>query len=353
MIMEKVIESIEKKVSVRTFGNPLRALEQAKRHAPDLVLTDYRTPHLDGVAFVRSFRGIQSCEGTPIVVITHLADKSVRYQALNAGATDFIAKPIDNHELRIRCRNLLTMRRQQRMIERRTEWLERQATQAIHETSRRETEALRQLARVGVYRQEHTMNYVLRLSGYARLIAEGLGLSEDKCSVIEKVAPMHDVGKVGVPDDVLQKSTTLSQSEWRVMKTHVAIGYEMLCNCASHYLKSGALVALRHHEKYDGTGYPDGLKGDNIPLYARIVAVADVYDALRSKRPYKSAWAKEKAVSYLRAQKGAHLDPRCVDAFLARLNDVVEIDQRYPRRYSPSSTSGSSGGTSSSLPTPT
>jgi two-component system response regulator RpfG len=329
MIMEEVVRSVEGVTGVESFPSPMEALRWAKNHPPDLVLTDYKMPHMDGAEFTQWLRKIPACADIPLVIITGVDEKPVRYRALEAGATDFLTKPIDHHECRARCRNLLLFRQQQQIIKERARWLERQVNEAVYEIREREKETLLRLARAGEYRDEGTGNHVLRMAAYARLISEGLGLDEEECDLIEKAAPMHDIGKIGIPDHVLRSAGRLSSADWEVMKKHVTIGYDILRDSPSTYLKTGAIVALRHHERYNGEGYPDGLKGEEIPLIARIVAVADVYDALVTERPYKKAWAMQQALDYLIAQKGKHFDPRCVDAFASRLDQVARVQEQY------------------------
>jgi two-component system response regulator RpfG len=184
------------------------------------------------------------------------------------------------------------------------------------------------LARAGEYRDENTGNHVERMAGYCHLMARQLGLGEAECEAIERAAPMHDIGKIGIPDRILRKPGQLTDAEFAVMRQHSRIGYEILCGSPSHYLQLGATIALGHHEKFDGSGYPQGLRGEEIPLAARIVAVADVFDALTSVRPYKQAWTLPAALEYLRKHSGGHFDPRCVSAFLAALPDIEQVRER-------------------------
>lgn len=329
MIMEEVVRSVEGGVDVMAFASPVEALKWAKANPPDLVLSDYKMPHMDGSEFTQWLRKIPACSDIPVIIVTGVDEKSVRYRALEAGATDFLTKPIDHHECRARCRNLLTLRRQQQIIKERAKWLERQVDEAVFEIREREKETLLRLARAGEYRDEGTGNHVLRMACYSRLIAEAVGMSDEECDVVEKAAPMHDIGKIGIPDSVLRSPNKLTGTDWELMKSHVRIGYEILRDSPSTYLKTGAIVALRHHERFNGEGYPDGLKEEEIPLIARIVAVADVYDALVTERPYKRAWSMQDAVKYLTSQKGQHFDPRCVDAFIGQLDQVAQIQEQY------------------------
>jgi two-component system response regulator RpfG len=258
-------------------------------------------------------------------MVTSVEDRDVRYRALEAGATDFLTKPVDHHEFRARARNLLLMRRQQNIIKDRAMWLEERVAEATREILLRERETLLRLAKAGEHRDELTGNHVLRMASYSRIIAQELGLPAEECENIELSAPMHDIGKIGVSDAILLKEGKLTASEFSVLKKHTEIGYEILKGSPSKFLQMGALIALRHHEKFDGTGYPNGLRGEGIPLVARIVAVADVYDALTTRRPYKRAWTPDEALEYLCTERGRHFDPTCVDAFCARIDRAARI----------------------------
>lgn len=325
-ILHELVQSIDPQLTVRSFADPFEALRQAAQKAPDLILTDYKMPILNGVEFTRRLRSIPACVDIPLVVVTVVEDPQVRYQALDAGATDFLVRPIDQYECRARCRNLLTLRNQQKIIRHRANWLEEQVSVATRQIRARERETLLRLARAGEYRDEGTGNHVIRMAKYSRLIAEQLELSLPECEEIELAAPMHDIGKIGIPDQLLLKPGKLSPEEWETMQCHATIGYSILRDSPSRYIQLGAIIAFGHHERYDGSGYPNGLKGEEIPLIARIVAVADVYDALTSKRPYKRAWTSEQALRYIQEQAGRHLDPRCAHAFLSRIDAVREIE---------------------------
>ena len=200
-------------------------------------------------------------------------------------------------------------------------------SEATSEIRKREHETLLRLAKAGEYRGEDTGNHVLRMARYARLIAEQLGLSKNDCDAIEMAAPMHDIGKIGVPDQILRKPGRLTHAEFEIMKQHTLIGYEILKESPSKYLQTGAIIALSHHEKFNGTGYPHRLGGHEIPLVARIVSVADAYDALTSERPYKEEWPVQKAIDYISDQRSEFFDPECVDAFLAQLDNALRIKQ--------------------------
>jgi len=264
-----------------------------------------------------------------MVMVTVHDDRKVRYAALDAGITDFLTKPVDARECLARCRNLMTLRRQQLVLEDRRRLLEHMVEEATREVREREKETLLRLARAGEFRDEETGYHLLRMSRYSRLIAGALALEPDEAETIELAAPLHDIGKIGIPDQILLKPGKLDDAEWQVMRRHPLIGHEILKGSASKYVRMGALIALGHHEKYDGSGYPNGLVGDHIPLCARIVAIADVYDALTSVRPYKQAWPSDKALEHVASQRGRHFDPRLVEAFLGMKKEVLQTQNEW------------------------
>lgn len=329
-ILQRVIQQIGDNLDVFTFGSPTEALDWIDQHDPDLIITDYRMPEMNGVDFIREIRKRPHCENVPVMMITVVSEKEVRYEALEAGATAFLTRPIDQIECRTSCRNLLKMHEQQLIIQDRADWLARQVEIATDQITLREKETILRLARAGEYRDEGTGNHVIRMAKYSRQIAEALGcFSRQDCDDLEYAAPMHDIGKIGIPDGILLKPGKLNEYEWEIMQTHTTIGHAILSDSQSRYMQIGAIIALNHHERFDGKGYPNGLKGDEIPLIARVVAVADVFDALVSARPYKKAWPEQEAIAYIQQQSGTHLDPQCVDAFMQRLDEIRQIKAEY------------------------
>lgn len=329
-ILQKVIQQIGDNLDVFTFGTPTEALAWIEQHDPDLIITDYRMPEMNGVEFIREIRKRPHCENVPVMMITVVSEKEVRYEALEAGATAFLTRPIDQIECRTSCRNLLKMQEQHLIIQDRADWLARQVEIATDQITLREKETILRLARAGEYRDEGTGNHVIRMAKYSRMIAEALGcFSRQDCDDLEYAAPMHDIGKIGIPDGILLKPGKLNEYEWEIMQTHTTIGHAILSDSQSRYMQIGAIIALNHHERFDGKGYPNGLKGEEIPLIARVVAVADVFDALVSARPYKKAWPEEEAIAYIQQQSGTHLDPQCVDAFMQRLDEIKQIKSDY------------------------
>lgn len=328
MILQELLHSIDEGIEVQSFADPVAALEWAKNNSHDLVITDYKMPSMNGVDFTQWHRKIPSCADIPLVFITCVDDKAIRYKALEVGATDFLSKPIDHYECRARCRNLLQIRRQQMIIKDRAQWLEQEVQRKTREMELREKETLLHLAKAGEYKDQETGNHVIRMSEYAHLIARELQLPEHQCEIIRLAAPMHDIGKVGIPDHILLKDGKLTPSEWEAMQSHSLIGYEILRDSPSYYIKAGAVIALSHHERYDGSGYPRQLAGHEIPIEARVAAVADVFDALLAERPYKQPWPLDRALDYLDSERGKHFDPDCIDAFFSQLDRVISIRNR-------------------------
>ena len=328
-ILAKIIQQAEDDVIVESFDNPVKALGWLDNNHPDLIITDYRMPDINGVELIKKIRKKPSCHDIPIMMITVVSEKSVRYDALEAGATAFLTRPIDQIECRTSCRNLLKLHEQQSIIQDRADWLARQVDVATQQIVSRERETLLRLAKAGEYRDEDTGFHVVRMAKYSRQIADALGLSAKECDEIEYSAPMHDIGKIGVPDKILLKPGKLEAEEWQTMQGHTQIGHAILADSQSRYMQMGAIIALSHHERFDGTGYPYGLAGKDIPLVARIVAVGDVYDALVSRRPYKEPWEEQDALDYLRKHAGTQFDPTCIDVFFERLDNIHEIQEKF------------------------
>jgi two-component system response regulator RpfG len=326
-ILEQVVRTLDERVAVEGFGRPVDAVIWATRHVADLVLIDYMMPDMNGIELAKRLRALPGYEHVPIMMVTAHDDRKVRYDALDAGVTDFLIKPVDARECMARCRNLLTLRRQQLALEDRRRLLESMVDEATREVRDRERETLMRLARAGEFRDEETGYHLVRMARYSRLIADTIGLEKDEAETIELAAPLHDIGKIGIPDQILLKAGRLSEAESTVMRRHPLIGHEILKGSASKYVRMGSLIALGHHEKYDGSGYPNGVVGEHIALCARIVAVADVFDALTSVRPYKQAWAIDQALEFLGAQRGRHFDPQLVDAFLGVRDEVQRIQR--------------------------
>lgn len=311
------------------FEQPLQALEWCRDNVPDLVIVDYMMPDIDGLRFIAAFRALHGRTEIPVLMITANDQKDIRYEALLGGANDFLTKPIDRIEFSARARNMLALRTGQKFLADRAAYLAEKVEEATREIRERERELIFRISRAAEFRDPETGAHIQRMAHYSEIIARGLDLDDASCRLLLKAAPMHDVGKIGIPDYILLKPGRLTPQEFEVMKRHAELGYELLKDSGSEILQAGAEIALSHHEKYDGSGYPKGLKGHAIPLFGRIVAVADVFDALTSERPYKKAWSLDDALRFLENGRGAHFDPLCVEALLAGWEEVLEVRQRF------------------------
>lgn len=312
-ILAQVVKGLHPNITVIEKHDPEAALEWAADNTADLILVDYLMPEMNGIDFVRMIKTIPDYHYIPIIMITIKKDADTRNEALEAGVTDFLIKPVDIQECSARSRNLLVMRQQQQSLENRSQILESLVDTATEEIRAREKETLMRLARIGEYKDYETARHLLRMSLYVKILAEEIGLSKDEVETLELAAPLHDIGKIGIPDKILLKPGALDDEELKVMRTHPMLGYQVLQDSPSKYLQKGAEIALYHHEKFDGTGYPNGLAGKDIPISARLVAVADVFDALTSKRSYKEAWTIEDSLSHMKKQSGKHFDPDIVE----------------------------------------
>ncbi|QTN30498.1 response regulator [Rhodoferax sp. AJA081-3] len=312
-----------------TFAQAREALAWLVGNDPDLIIVDYMMPDIDGLEFMRLLREIPGRDVVPVVMITANDQKQLRYRALDLGANDFLTKPVDKVEFLARTRNMLLVSDARKQLTDRAMWLADEVRKATVEIVARERETVFRLCKAAEYRDPETGAHILRMAHYSQLIARGLGLALEDQELLLEAAPMHDIGKVGIADKILLKPGRLDADEFEVMKMHAVFGYELLKGSSSKVLQAGAEIALGHHEKFDGTGYPAGMRGADIPLFSRIVAVADVFDALTSERPYKEAWTLEAAVDFLVAGSGTHFDPQCVQAFLNAWEDVMEIRNRY------------------------
>ncbi len=311
------------------FLDSRQGLEWCLANDPDLLIVDYMMPDLDGMAFIDAFRAAPGKALTPILMITASSDTDVKFQALEKGANDLLTKPVDRAEFLARTRNMLVLRRNQKELADRATWLAQEVSKATAAIVARERETVLKLARAAEYRDPETGAHLLRMAHYSQLIARELGWSQADQDLILDAAPMHDIGKVGTPDQILLKPGRLDDEEMAIMREHAAIGFEILDGSTSPFLQMAAVIALTHHEKFDGSGYPRRLAGEAIPLVGRIVAVADVFDALTSERPYKKAWEVERAVDFLKENSGSHFDPACIQVFLDHLDEALAIKARF------------------------
>lgn len=310
--------------------SPIEALEKCAAIQFDLIIVDHIMPEMDGVAFTAALRARPAYRLVPVIMVTSDLDKSVRIEAIKAGATDFLHKPFDPTELQARVANLLALRQAQVELDDRAQWLTREVERATAHLLAREEEIIYRLARAIEYRDGDTGEHVSRVAQISQLIAEGIGLTPERCRMIYLAAPLHDIGKIGIADAILSKPGKLTPEEMAIMREHVTIGARILERGSSDLIRTAELIAQSHHEKWDGTGYPDKLSGADIPVEARIVALADVFDALCSERPYKAAWPIEKAYAEILQCSGTHFDPACVAAFRAKWPEICAIMQGEP-----------------------
>jgi two-component system response regulator RpfG len=310
---------------VHTVADPAEARYWAGEHQPDITVVDVCRFNGQGIDFMRRFRADRACAGLPLLALVDEHDRDHRHEALRAGANEFISAPLDTYECQVRMLNMLTVRAYDKLLNRpatSSAALIGDFTNYAHAHAR---EILLRLARAGEYRDETTGRHIVRIGKLSSGIAEVLGLDESECTIIEAAAPMHDIGKIGLPDSILLKAGPLTEAERNIMKSHTLIGYDILKDSSSPFVQRGAEIALAHHEKFDGSGYPYGIRGEDIPLSARIVAVADVYDALTSVRSYKPAWPSSQACEYVVEHAGSQFDPVCVKALCAWLKIEADI----------------------------
>ncbi|MGU3656173.1 HD domain-containing phosphohydrolase [Methylobacterium fujisawaense] len=307
-----------------TFVDPVEALAHSERERVDLVVVDYRMPGMDGIEFIRRYRSMHGSE-TQIMMVTMADEREVRYQAFDAGANEHLCRPLDNREFRVRITNAMALVAAQQALRDEKASLDRLVAEQRTMIERQAEELVGRLLRAAERRDDDTGNHIVRMAEASRVIARRLGLDDETVRLIHGAAPMHDVGKIGVPDAVLLKPGRLDENERRIMESHVEEGYEILRDSTIPLVQVAAEIASSHHERWDGTGYPRGLSGEAIPLSGRIAAVADVFDALASDRPYKTAWPSEKALDYLVQNSGRQFDPKCVQAFVDGWQEIAPL----------------------------
>ena len=340
LLVETYLQEID--ATFVNFTDPLVAVEYMKNNPFDMAIIDYKMPFMNGIEVTTEIKEIDP--DAPIIMVTASdAEDAIQIKALLAGVNDFIKKPINKAILLNRVRNFIKLRRAIVRLNDQEKYLRTQvdkATASLHKTideltasyitlEHKEHETLRVLSRTAEYKDEETANHVKRVSGYAVLMAKRLHLDETQQNILHFAAPLHDLGKVGTPDHILLKPGKLDDDEMKIMREHAAIGADILQNSTSPYLQAGHIIAISHHEKYDGSGYPKGLSGEAIPLYGRIVAIADVFDALTSVRPYKTAWSFDEAIDFLTQNAGKHFDPALVALFTVDLDEVHAIHTQY------------------------
>jgi putative two-component system response regulator len=287
-----------------------RALELAREERPNLILLDVMMPGMSGYEVCAALKADSRTAAIPVIFVTALNDTEDELEGFEAGAVDYITKPVSPPIVRARVRTHLSLVRMEELRASRLEIVQR-------------------LGLAAEYKDNETGLHVIRMSHFARILGLSAGMTEAEADDLLHAAPMHDVGKIGIPDRILQKPGPLDPDEWKIMQSHAAIGAEIIGQHDSGMLALARNIALSHHEKWDGSGYPNGLAGEQIPLEGRICAVADVFDALTSVRPYKKAWSEEEAIDFLVSQKGKHFDPSLVDLFITQMPAIGAIRQRW------------------------
>lgn len=330
---------------IETLGDSRQAVAALFREDPDLLILDLMMPHVSGLDILEAIREIPRFRRLPVIVITAAEEREIRTKSLELGATDFLAKPVDAEDLILRVRNALELKSHR-------DSLEAEVFRRTAELTKSREDVIHCLARAAEYRDNETGNHVIRVGRYVGMVAGRLGVDAPTCHMMELASTLHDMGKLGIPDAILRKPGALTDEERAIMEKHSEFGAEicapsrensretlstdvvtgamMLSNSASPLLQMASRIAMTHHERWDGAGYPRGLKGEEIPIEGRITAVADVFDALSSKRPYKPAFPLNKCFAIMEEEDGKHFDPQVVKIFLARKTDVVAVHNAYP-----------------------
>jgi len=309
-----------------------QVIELFNQHDIDLLLLDIRMPNMDGFEVMAKLKEEVSpiyYDYLPVLVLTAELTSETRSKALSAGAKDFLTKPFDQVEALQRISNILEVRLLHKQVLQQNLELESRVKERTQELEDSRLEIIRRLGLAAEYKDNETGNHVLRMSLFSQMLAKAVGLSDAQSEMILHAAPMHDIGKIGIPDKVLLKRGKLDDDEWRIMQTHVDIGVELLSGSDVPLMVMAKNIAESHHEWWDGSGYPNGLAGEAIPIEGRICALCDVFDALTSERPYKKAWSIDDAIGHIRQRSGSHFDPSLVEVFGTILDDILVCRQQY------------------------
>jgi putative two-component system response regulator len=336
MLLDKMLAA-EGFTNVLATGDPRMVEDLFKGFRPDLLLLDLHMPGMDGFEVMDRLRGAGGGDYLPILVLTADVTRATRIRALEAGAKDFLTKPLDSLEVLNRIRNMLEVRLLYKDLREQNAVLEEKVRDRTRELMETRMEIIHRLGRAAEFRDEGTGLHLMRISRFSVCLSKAAGFPSADADLIFSASPMHDIGKIGIPDRILFKPAPLDEEEWAIMKTHTTIGADLLLGHDSALMKAAAQIALNHHERWDGTGYPRGLAGDAIPIEGRVVAVCDVFDALISKRPYKDRWPMDEAVRHIAEGSGSAFDPGLVTAFHGALGEIREIlDQlqsKLPSQY--------------------
>ena len=328
-LVRSIVKDINESIKVSDVADPVQALLLSQKDPPDMLILDFRMPKMDGLEFVRRFRRPLSQRDIPVIFISVVSDADVREAALDAGVIDYIVKPIQPLDFKAKLKNLIEMRQHQVSQKNRSYLLEHQLNTAMRDIEYRERELFLRMAKLIEMRELKPQAHTESMPAYAVLLAEAVGLEEGDVRNLANAILLHDIGNAGVPDAILNKPEPLSKHERSVMQSHTVHGHSVLNGSRNPLFQMAADIALNHHEHWDGSGYPQGLSGDSIPLEGRIVTIADVFDALTSERPYKRAWSTVEAIGYMREQSGKIFDPHLLQLFLDLIPEVEGIRMRY------------------------
>ncbi|HEX5710988.1 MAG TPA: two-component system response regulator [Sulfuricurvum sp.] len=321
--------------AILTAVNGAEALKKLDTHPIDLILLDIMMPGMDGFEVARRVRKNEKMRLLPIILVTALRETEDRVKGIESGCDDFISKPVDKSELLARVRSLLKVKAYNDLMSNYQKELEievakrtEELNHALERVKAASMETIHRLSMAAEYKDEDTGAHIKRMSLYSAAVARKMGLDEHTVETILYAAPMHDIGKIGIPDRILLKPGKHDPQEWEIMKQHALIGAKILKGSDAEFIRLGEVIARSHHEKWDGSGYPYALKGTEIPIAGRITAIADVFDALLSKRPYKEPFSLEKSLGIIREGRGSHFDPEVVDAFFAIQDELLAIKKR-------------------------
>jgi len=299
-----------------------KALEVAHKSQPDLILLDVMMPNMNGYEVCQQLKKDPITTHIPVIFVTAMSEVEDETLGFEVGGIDYITKPVSPSVVKARVNTHLSLYNNKRL-------LEEEVKVRTHDLEKTRFEIIRRLGRAAEYKDNETGLHVIRMSQYSKLLARQIGMSDSYCDTIYHAAAMHDVGKIGTPDSILKKPGKLDEDEWEIMKQHAATGAEIIGHHEDPLLNMARNIALTHHERWDGSGYPNQLKGEQIPLEGRIGAIADVFDALTSDRPYKKAWSVDKAIDLIESESGKQFDPNLVFHFKKILDDVMEIRNMY------------------------
>ena len=327
------LEKVFKKAgysNIKCLADSMQVLKTIQEFVPDLIILDLIMPQLDGFQVLEQINDFRRTNYVPVLALSEEKTSDVRLKALQSGASDFLEQPYENLEILFRIQHLVEMKILHTVVENQNKELENKVTARTKELQDTQLDIIQRLAQAAEFRDSETGSHIIRLGKYCACMGKLAGLTEAECDLLRNAAPLHDVGKIGIPDSILLKPGSLTKQEFEIMKSHTDIGAQLLSGSFSPIMKMAQQIALTHHEKFDGTGYPRQLRGDDIPLIGQICSICDVFDALTTDRPYKQAWSIEKAVEEIKKMKGSHFSPTIVDKFLETLPEIIDcIDKDF------------------------